>query len=113
MDFDLENYKTQGVKINYYYLCKRKLWLFSKGITMEHLSDRVLSGKVLHENAYSRQKSKEIVIDDIIKLDIMTEILYEKLNLAVECQIHIECSFCIIYTILKKMVLKKREVLTM
>ena len=71
MDFDLENYKTQGVKINYYYLCKRKLWLFSKGITMEHLSDRVLSGKVLHENAYSRQKSKEIVIDDIIKLDII------------------------------------------
>ncbi len=71
MEFELENYKTQGVKINYYYLCKRKLWLFSKGITMEHLSDRVLSGKVLHENAYSRQKSREVMIDDIIKLDII------------------------------------------
>ncbi|MDQ2086774.1 CRISPR-associated protein Cas4 [Herbivorax sp. ANBcel31] len=71
MEFELENYKTQGVKINYYYVCKRKLWLFAKGITMEHLNDRVLSGKVLHENAYSRQKSREIMIDDIIKLDII------------------------------------------
>ncbi|HHV29527.1 CRISPR-associated protein Cas4 [Acetivibrio mesophilus] len=71
MSFDFENYKTQGVKVNYYYVCQRKLWLFSKGITMEHLSDRVLSGKVLHETAYSRQKNREIEIDDIVKLDII------------------------------------------
>jgi len=71
MSFDFEDYKTQGVKVNYYYICKRKLWLFSKGITMEHLSDRVLSGKVLHETAYSRQKSREVLIDDILKLDIV------------------------------------------
>lgn len=71
MSFDFENYKTQGVKVNYYYICKRKLWLYSKGITMEHLSDRVLSGKVLHETAYSRQKSREILIDDLLKLDIV------------------------------------------
>lgn len=71
MSFDFENYKTQGVKVNYYYICKRKLWLFSKGITMEHLSDRVLSGKVLHETAYSRQKTREVSIDDMLKLDIV------------------------------------------
>lgn len=71
MSFDFENFKTQGVKVNYYYVCKRKLWLFSKGITMEHLSERVLSGKALHETAYSRQKNREIEIDDIIKLDIV------------------------------------------
>lgn len=70
MDFQLEKYKTQGVKVNYYYICKRKLWLFSKGISMEHTSDRVLSGKLVHEDSYKR-KNKEILIDDILKLDIL------------------------------------------
>ena len=49
---DLEVLKVQGVKINYYYVCKRKLWLFSKGITMEQNSSRVLSGKIVHEDSY-------------------------------------------------------------
>lgn len=71
MDFDLDLFKTQGIKLNYYYVCKRKLWLFDKGISMEHNSDRVLQGKVVHENSYPRQKNKEILIDDIIKVDIM------------------------------------------
>lgn len=71
MSIDLDNLKVQGVKINYYFICKRKLWLFSKGITMEQNSDRVLSGKIVHENSYSRLKSKEVLVDDIIKLDII------------------------------------------
>lgn len=70
MEFQLEKFKTQGVKVNYYYVCKRKLWLFSKGISMEDTSDRVLSGKLVHENSYQRKK-KEILIDDILKLDIL------------------------------------------
>lgn len=71
MSIDLETLKVQGVKINYYYVCKRKLWLFSKGITMEHTSDRVMSGKIVHENSYNRKKNKEILVDDILKLDII------------------------------------------
>ncbi len=71
MGFELEKFKTQGVKINYYYVCKRKLWLFSKGITMEDTSDRVLSGKIIHEDSYKRSKNKEMLIDDILKLDII------------------------------------------
>lgn len=71
MSIDLEVLKVQGVKINYYYICKRKLWLFSKGITMEHTSDRVMSGKIIHENSYNRSKNKEVLIDDIVKLDII------------------------------------------
>lgn len=70
MEFELEKFKTQGVKVNYYYVCKRKLWLFSKGIAMEDTSDRVLSGKLVHEDSYQR-KDKEVLIDDIIKLDIL------------------------------------------
>lgn len=71
MSIDLENLKVQGVKINYYCICKRKLWLFSKGITMENNSSRVESGKVLHENSYKKMKNKEVLIDDILKLDII------------------------------------------
>ncbi|OON98292.1 MAG: CRISPR-associated protein Cas4 [Epulopiscium sp. Nele67-Bin004] len=67
----MDDYKVQGVKINYYYVCKRKLWLFSKGITMEQNSDRVLQGKVLHEVSYPREKNKEVLIDNLIKIDIM------------------------------------------
>ncbi|WP_286317289.1 Dna2/Cas4 domain-containing protein, partial [Romboutsia ilealis] len=51
MSIDIEDLKVQGVKINYYYICKRKLWLFSKGITMEQNSSRVESGKIVHENS--------------------------------------------------------------
>ena len=68
MSIDIEDLKVQGVKINYYYICKRKLWLFSKGITMEQNSSRVESGKIVHENSYKRMKSKEVLVDDILKL---------------------------------------------
>ncbi|HEX9063011.1 MAG TPA: CRISPR-associated protein Cas4 [Clostridia bacterium] len=71
MNFDFESFKTQGVKINYYFICKRKLWLYSKGITMEHLSERVEKGKLLHEKAYPRQKNREVMIDNILKIDII------------------------------------------
>lgn len=70
MEFQFEKFKTQAIKVNYYYVCKRKLWLFSKGITMENTSERVMSGKIIHEDSYSRKK-KEIMVDDILKLDIL------------------------------------------
>lgn len=71
MKFEFEKFKTQGVKMNYYYVCKRKLWLYSKGITMEENSDRVMSGKIIHEESYPREKNKEMAIDDMLKIDIM------------------------------------------
>lgn len=71
MSFDFEAYKTLGVKVNYYYICKRKLWLFSKGIAFERYNDRVLQGKVVHETSYKREKNKEIEIDGNIKVDII------------------------------------------
>ncbi|MCD3276690.1 CRISPR-associated protein Cas4 [Clostridium botulinum] len=71
MDFNLEKFKTQGIKVNYYYVCKRKLWLFSKGIALESSNDRVMSGKIIHENSYNRKKNKEVLIDNLLRLDIM------------------------------------------
>lgn len=60
-----------GVDISYYLLCKRKLWLYKKGIRMEDESDRVLQGSVLHEDAYPQLDYKEILIDNSFKLDAL------------------------------------------
>ena len=47
-----------GTHINYYFLCKRKLWLFANGIQMEHTSDLVYEGKFIHETSYPRRSEK-------------------------------------------------------
>ncbi len=44
--------------INYYMVCKRKLWLFTNGINMEHTSDTVYDGKLLHETSYPQRNEK-------------------------------------------------------
>jgi len=59
-----------GTQINYYFICTRKLWFFSKYLPMESNSDAVLVGKVLHENSYKR-KAKEFMIDDKIVIDFI------------------------------------------
>lgn len=58
-----------GVQVYYYSVCKRKLWLFSKGITFENEHDRVLEGKVLHERSYPYLERKEQLIDNTFKID--------------------------------------------
>ena len=59
-----------GTQINYYFLCKKKLWYFSNNIEMEQSSDAVYLGKLIHETSYEREK-KEIDIDDTIKIDFV------------------------------------------
>jgi len=59
-----------GTQINYYFVCQRKLWLFSHGLNMEHTSDTVYMGKLIGEETYSREK-KEIMIDEAIRIDFI------------------------------------------
>jgi CRISPR-associated exonuclease Cas4 len=49
--------------INYFHLCHRKLWLFSHGIRMEHTSDIVYEGKMIHEESYPRRPAKYTEVD--------------------------------------------------
>lgn len=49
--------------INYYQICRRKLWLFANGINMEHNSDIVADGKLLHETSYPQRAEKYREID--------------------------------------------------
>ncbi|MBI2183443.1 MAG: CRISPR-associated protein Cas4 [Thaumarchaeota archaeon] len=58
-----------GTQINYYFVCKRKLWLFSHNIELESESDLVMLGRLLHEHGYKR-KMKEVQVDRI-KVDFM------------------------------------------
>jgi CRISPR-associated exonuclease Cas4 len=47
-----------GTQINYCFVCKRKLWLFSHALSMEQTSDAVSLGKLIHEMSYARQKQE-------------------------------------------------------
>ena len=71
INIDFNNLKTNGIKINYLYVCERKLWLFDRGIQMESSSDKVLLGKLLCEHSYPREDKKEILIDNLINIDIV------------------------------------------
>lgn len=59
-----------GTHFNYFQLCHRKLWLFGHNIQMEHTSDLVYEGRLIHENSYPQRSSKyeEIEIGGI-KID--------------------------------------------
>lgn len=70
---ELQDLKFQGIKINYLYVCKRKLWLFSKNITFENHSDKVLLGRILHEYSYPKEEIKEVLIDNLIMIDILSD----------------------------------------
>lgn len=61
--------KYTGTQINYYFICKRKLWFFSHNMELENESDLVLLGKLLHEHSYSRE-IKEVEIERI-KIDFI------------------------------------------
>lgn len=70
---DLQMMRINGIMVNYYYICKRKLWLFSKNISLEMKSDRVLLGKILHESVFSWMDRKEVLIDNLLKIDIIED----------------------------------------
>ncbi len=68
----LENLHITGVRVNYFFVCPRKLWLFDRGIQMEKNSDRVFLGRLLDEESFPR-KRKRITIDDLIAIDVLDD----------------------------------------
>ena len=57
-------------QLNYYKICHRKLWLFSRHITMEHTSDYVYDGKLTHQQSYPQRAAKNNELDlGIAKID--------------------------------------------
>ena len=62
-------FKVNGTQINYYFICKTKLWLFSHNIHLEHENENVKLGKLLHEDSFKREK--EFLIDNLINVDFI------------------------------------------
>ncbi len=65
----MPNLQYTGTQINYYFVCKRKLWLFTKDIRFENENEYVQLGRLIDENTYKRKK-KQIEIGNI-KIDFM------------------------------------------
>lgn len=62
--------RITGTHIAYLHICKRKLWLFSHGVQMEHTSGQVSMGAQISKDTYKRKK-KELLIDGQIALDLI------------------------------------------
>jgi len=60
-----------GSQINYYFVCKRKLWFFSKDLSMEQTSELVALGQLLHELSYGKE-SKGVEIG-LVKFDFINK----------------------------------------
>jgi len=57
--FNPEEFKITGTYIWYYCICKREVWLLSRGITADQEDTNIEIGRFLHEESYAREK-KEI-----------------------------------------------------
>lgn len=62
---------STGTQVNYYVVCRRKLWLYSHRLELERTSDKVALGALLHKSAYPRLPRREMLIDSLIKVDIL------------------------------------------
>lgn len=59
--------------INLYNVCPRECWLHANGVRMEHTSDTVADGKLLHETSYVDRNAKHS--------ELSIEAKYETINL--------------------------------
>ncbi|MCS6965305.1 MAG: CRISPR-associated protein Cas4 [Candidatus Kapabacteria bacterium] len=71
-DEEFERIRTNGLLVHYWAICPRKVWLYAKGLRMEPLSERVFLGRLLHERAYPDISRREVLIDQLIKVDLLT-----------------------------------------
>ena len=70
----LKDLRIGGTEVHYYVLCPRKLWWFSHGMEQEHVSggvgaENVALGVTLHETSYEDKSRKDVLIDDLLRLD--------------------------------------------
>ena len=62
--------KITGLMINYYFVCKRKLWYNSRNINLEEDNENVQMGKLIDENSYNLE-TKQIMIEETVNIDFI------------------------------------------
>src|SRR5690625_1457396 len=60
-----------GIHIQYFFICKRKLWLYAKNLGLEEDDERVIDGKLLHKRSYQQSQRKELYVDEGFKIDAL------------------------------------------
>lgn len=64
--------RVTGVMFYYYHVCERKMWFFSRDITLEEGYENVEIGKIIDNTTYKRSR-KHIQIDETINIDFLKE----------------------------------------
>lgn len=100
-------YEVGGLHIQYYAICKRKLWLYSRQISFETENERVIEGTFLHENSYKR-KNKDLMIGDGSKIDVIDPQYVQETKLSSKMQKADELQILYYLYILKKRGIEKR-----
>jgi len=67
---ELSDFIANGTLVWYYYICKREVWLIAHGIEPYQDDDFISLGRIIHETRY-RNKKKELMVDDKIKIDLI------------------------------------------
>lgn len=62
--------RISGLMVNYYFVCKRKLWCLAKNINFEETNENVKLGKLIDENSYSIE-TKQIMIEETVNIDFI------------------------------------------
>ena len=71
---ELRDMGIGGLDVNYFVLCPRKLWWYSHGLNQEDGEgaagqENVALGRHVHEESYSGETQKDVMIDGIIRMD--------------------------------------------
>lgn len=62
--------RISGLMINYYFICKRKLWCLAKNINLEETNENVKMGKLIDESRYALE-TKQIMIEGTVNIDFI------------------------------------------
>ena len=62
--------RISGLMMNYYFVCKRKLWCFSRNLNFEETNENVKMGKLIDESRYSFE-TKQIAIEETVNIDFI------------------------------------------
>ena len=64
--------RITGVMIEYFFICKKKLWYFANQIQMENEHENVAIGKTIDEGSYPNE-NKHLLIDGTINIDFIRQ----------------------------------------
>ncbi|WP_242450223.1 CRISPR-associated protein Cas4 [Lactobacillus sp. LL6] len=63
--------RVTGNMVNYYFVCKRKLWLFTHQIQFEETSQKVQLGNILDKTSYVNEGLHHVAMDNQVNIDLI------------------------------------------